>query len=241
MEVRVPMDHQEALRRGAVEKYLLHEMPDPERDEFEAHFFDCQECAADLRATAAFLDGVKATLLDGAKQELLRSRAIRTAPKLLQKSWFEFLWRPAFAAPALALSLLVIVYQNAVVLPRFAGETAQLRNPEILTSLSLIGGNSRGGDVPSAAIAQGEPLLISVDIPTAERFSTYACVLIAPSGAVVWRLPVSPTQAKDTVAIHVPAGVLGPGDYRLQVQGRADPGADPVDLANYRFTLNDSK
>src|SRR5882762_502686 len=166
MEVRVPMDHQEALRRGAVEKYLLHEMPDPERDEFEAHFFDCQECAADLRATAAFLDGVKATLLDGAKQELLRSRAIRRAPKLLQKSWFEFLWRPAFAAPALALSLLVIVYQNAVVLPSFA------------------------------------------------------CVLIAPSGAVVWRLPVSPTQAKDTVAIRVPAGLLGPGDYRLVVQGR---------------------
>jgi hypothetical protein len=216
-------------------------MPPPEREEFEAHFFDCQECAADLRATAAFLDGVKATLRDGAKKELLRSRATRTAPQLLQKSWFEFLWRPAFAAPALALSLLVIAYQNAVVLPRFAGETAQLRNPEILTSLSLIGGNSRGGGLPSATVAQGEPLLISLDIPTAERFSSYACALIAPSGAVVWRLPVSPTQAKDTVAIRVPAGVLGPGDYRLQVQGRANPGSDPVNLATYRFTLNGSK
>jgi len=235
------MEHQEALRGGAVEKYLLNEMPQPERDEFEAHFFDCQECAADLRATAAFLDGVKATLRNEEKKELLRSRAGRTAPKLLQKSWFEFLWRPAFAGPAFALSLLVIVYQNAVVLPRFAGETAQLRNPEILTSLSLIGGNSRGGDVPSAAIAQGEPLLISVDIPAAERFSSYACVLIAPSGAVAWRLPVSATQAKDTVAIRVPAGLLGPGDYRLVVQGRANPAAEPADLANYRFTLNGSK
>lgn len=235
------MDHQEALRVGAVEKYLLNDMPQPERDEFEAHFFDCPQCAADLRVTAAFLDGVKAALADGAKREHLRSRASRSAPKLLQKSWFEFLWRPAFAAPALALSLLVIVYQNAVVLPRFAGETAQLRNPEILTSLSLIGGNSRGGDSRSTTIMQGEPLLISVDIPTAERFSSYACVLIAPSGAVVWRLPVSATQAKDTVAIRVPAGVLGPGDYRLQVQGRANPGAEPVDVANYRFTLNGSK
>jgi len=47
------MDHQEALRRSAVEKYLLNEMPQPERDEFEEHFFGCQECAADLRATAA--------------------------------------------------------------------------------------------------------------------------------------------------------------------------------------------
>jgi len=55
----MPMDHQDALRRGAAEQYLLNEMPQPERDEYEAHFFECQECAADLRATAAFLDGAK--------------------------------------------------------------------------------------------------------------------------------------------------------------------------------------
>jgi len=226
------MDHEEALRRDAVEKYLLNEMPQPESDEFEAHFFDCQECATDLRATAAFLDG--------AKKELLRLRAANPAPKVRKKSWFEFPWRPAFAAPAFALSLLVIAYQNVVVLPRFAGETAQLKNPEILTSLSLIGGNSRGGAVPSAAIAKGQPLLISLDIPTAERFSSYACVLVAPSGAAVWRLPVSPTQAKDTVAIRVPAGVLEQGEYRLIVQGRANAAGEPVDLANYRFTLNGS-
>jgi hypothetical protein len=34
---------------------------------------------------------------------------------------------------------------------------------------------------------------------------------------------------------------LGPGDYRLVVQGRANPGAEPADLANYHFTLNGSK
>jgi Putative zinc-finger len=227
------MDHQEALQRGAVEKYLLNEMPQPEREEFEAHFFDCQECAADLRATAAFLDG--------AKKELGRSRILKPAPKALKKPRFDFLWRPAFAAPAFALLLLVTAYQNVVVLPRFAGQTAQLRNPEILTSLSLIGGNSRGGVVPSATVAKGQPLLISLDIPTAERFSSYACVLVAPSGAVVWRLPVSPDQAKDTLAIRVPSGILGQGDYRLVVQGHASPGGEPVDLANYRFTLNGSK
>ncbi len=227
------MDHQQALRQGAVEKYLLKEMPQPERDEFEAHFFDCQECAADVRATAAFLDA--------AKKELRRSRPPKVAPRALKKPWFEFLWRPAFVAPAFALLLAVMAYQNAVVLPRFAGETAQLKNPEILTSLSLIGGNSRGGAVPSATVAQGQPLLISLDIPTAERFSSYACELVAPSGAVVWRLPVSPTQAKDTVAIRVPSGVLAQGEYRLVVQGLANPGGEPAELASYRFTLNGSK
>jgi hypothetical protein len=233
------MDHQDALRRGAAEHYLLNEMPQPEREEFETHFFECQECAADLRATAAFLDG--------AKMELRRSSAARPAraaakkPQTAKQPWFEFLWRPAVAAPAFALLLLVMAYQNVVILPRFAGASAQLKNPEILTSLSLIGANSRGGAVPAAAIAQGQPLLLSLDIPTAERFSSYVCVLVAPSGAVVWSLPVSADQAKDTVAIRVPAGVLGPGNYRLLVQGLANAGETPADLANYRFTLNGSK
>ena len=227
------MDHQDALRRGAAEQYLLNEMPPPQRDEFESHFFECQECAADLRATAAFLDG--------AKRELRRSRATRPARAAANKPWFEFLWRPAIAAPAFALLLLVVAYQNIVILPRFAAASAQLKNPEILTSLSLIGGNSRGGAVPTAALAQGQPLLLSLDIPTAERFSSYACVLLAPSGAVVWSLPVSAGQAKDTVSIRVPSGVLGPGDYRLLVQGLAKAGEHPADLANYRFTLNGSK
>jgi hypothetical protein len=225
------MDHQEAMRSRAVEKYLLKEMLPPEREEFEAHFFDCQECAADVRATAAFLDAVK--------KQLPHWRGGRPA-KVPKRPWFDFVWRPAFAAPAFALLLLLVAYQNVVVLPRVAGETALLKNPEILTPLSLIGGNSRGGAIPSATLAKGQPLLISLDIPTAERFLSYACVLVAPSGAVVWRLPVSPTQAKDTVAIRVPSGLLGQGDYRLVVEGDANAGGKPVDLANYRFTLNGS-
>jgi len=229
----VPMDHEEALRGAAVEKYLLNEMPQPERGEFEAHFFDCQECALDLRTTAAFLEA--------AKKELRHSRVARPAPAAPKKSWFEFSWRPAFAAPALALLLLIIAYQNVVVLPRFSGDTAQLKGPEILTSLSLIGGNSRGANAPSVKLTRGQPLLLSVDIPATERFSSYTCDLVAPSGAVVWRLPVSSDQAKDTVAIRVPAGSLAPGDYRLVVQGRANPaGAESTEIASYRFTLNSS-
>ena len=37
----------------AVEKYLLQELAGEERDQFEEHFFDCQECATDLGATVS--------------------------------------------------------------------------------------------------------------------------------------------------------------------------------------------
>ena len=56
------MDHNEALRLHAVEKYVLGELPPSLRDEFEEHFFECQECALDVRAAAEFVDNVRAVL-----------------------------------------------------------------------------------------------------------------------------------------------------------------------------------
>jgi hypothetical protein len=223
------MNHEEALQRGSAEKYLLMEMSEAERSDFEAHYFDCLDCAADVRATAAFLAA--------ARKSLRPSPATKPKPPVARKvSWFHFLWQPAFAGPVVAALLLVTIYQNTVELPRITRENVQLRTPEILTSLSLIGANSRGGGVPSLAIAKGQPLLISLDIPTAVPHLNYVCVLLAPKGAE-WRLTVSADQARDTVAIRVPAAILEPGDYRLMVQGPSQAGEKPVDLASYRFTL----
>jgi hypothetical protein len=221
------MEHEEALRNLSAEKYLLKEMPEEQRSDFEAHYFDCQECAAEVRATAAFLAV--------AKQELRPSGIKRKTPK--KPFWFEFLGRPAMAAPAFALLLLLAIYQNAVVIPDLHHDNAKLNAPQLLTSLSLIGGNSRGSGVPSLVVAKGQPLLLWLDIPTIAQYSSYTCVLLSPTGAE-WRLPVSSDQARDTVAIHVPAAALRRGDYRLIVQGQTHAGERPVDLANYQFTLS---
>ena len=58
--VDVKMDHNEALQLQAVEKYVLGELPPPLRDEFEKHFFDCQECALNVKAGAGFVDNARA-------------------------------------------------------------------------------------------------------------------------------------------------------------------------------------
>ncbi len=52
------MSHDEALCTLAAERYLLREFDDRLREAFEEHFFDCSECAADLRAGATFLDAL---------------------------------------------------------------------------------------------------------------------------------------------------------------------------------------
>jgi hypothetical protein len=223
------MDHHEALRCEAVEKYLLDELPPQERDEFEEHFFDCPECAADLKTTAAFLDE--------AKREFRQSPTVKPAPRVRKPSRFEFLWRPAFFAPAFALLLSVIVYQNVRVFPRVAGEGTRLDRPEVLSAVSLIGANSRGGVNPSVTVGKDQPILLTLDIPAAEQYTSYTCTLIAPSGAAVWRVPVSASQAKDTVSIRIPGADLKPGDYTLRVQANPARG-EPADIARYRFTLS---
>ena len=56
------MNHSEAVQMMATERYLLGELSPELREAFEEHYFDCQECALDLRTEAAFVDAAKAQL-----------------------------------------------------------------------------------------------------------------------------------------------------------------------------------
>ncbi len=66
------MDHWEATRNFAVEQYLLGELSETQRDEFEHHFFDCPECAEGV-VTAAIL-------VANARAVFREPRAIKTVP-----------------------------------------------------------------------------------------------------------------------------------------------------------------
>ena len=228
------MDHQQAEQLTAVEKYLLDELAPEERDEFEEHFFDCQECATDLRATAGFMAA--------AKKEFKANPVAKPGGVSKGRSPFASLWPSMLVWSALAACLLIIAYQYTVVYPRFQSEISQLTAPEILPSLSLVGGNSRGGQVPAATLEASHDFLLLVDIPTQDRFSSYACLLYSPSGSLSWRVEVPAQSARDTISIRVPPAGRPSGEYTLAVQGNMDPkiapGGPPVELARYRFNLN---
>ncbi len=229
------MNHQDATQTMAVEKYVLNELSPELRAEFEEHYFECADCAMDLRATTAFLDAAKAEFTSAPATKRLTAAAPKT-----RGPW---LWRPAFVMPALAACLLFIAYQNTLVVPKLHQQIAQLTSPEILPSISLIGGNSRGGQIPSIAVTAGHPFLLVMDIPTQERFSTYTCSLYSPAGKLASQFQVSAQQAKDTISITIPAAGRLDGKYSLHVQGITGPDnpAAPVDLAQYSFILNTQK
>jgi hypothetical protein len=56
------VDHDEAVRTFATEVYLLGEMYSDLCEEFEVHFFDCEQCAFDLWVAVTFLAHAKAIL-----------------------------------------------------------------------------------------------------------------------------------------------------------------------------------
>jgi len=56
------VDHDDAVRTLATEKYLLGEMCPDLREEFEMHVFDCEQCAFDVWAAVTFLAHAKAIL-----------------------------------------------------------------------------------------------------------------------------------------------------------------------------------
>ena len=58
------MDHNEAVRLKTTERYLLQELDPEQLEQFEEHFFDCPECALDVRTTAKFLQQAKHLLAE---------------------------------------------------------------------------------------------------------------------------------------------------------------------------------
>jgi hypothetical protein len=226
------MDHSESIRLMAAERYLLGELAPELREQFEEHFFGCQECALEVRAGAALVEHSK-VLLSG-PVAVPSARASIPAPA--NRGWLAWL-RPAFVVPVLAVLLVVIGYQNLVTYPRLTGAVAVVDAPRILASASLISANTRGANQTVVSARQGEPFLLFVDIPAEARFSSYVAELRGPAGKPEWSLTIPAETAKETVSIRVPADHRGAGVYTLVVRGVDSSGGAGSEVGRYPFEL----
>jgi len=227
------MDHSEAASLMATEKYLLDELPPDLREQFEAHLFDCHECALDVRAASVFLEQTKAALATPALTPL--PTRIQSRP-----GWFAWL-RPAFAVPAFAALLLVIGYQNFVTYPALKNAVAQNKVPQILTAAPLLSSATRGSNAPAITIRPGEPFLLPLDIPSqnGDGVSSYRIELQNPSGGVEWSLAVSAEAARNSLPLWAP-GVSKAGQYEVVVAA-LNPKGEKVSEVRYAFDLQFAK
>ena len=100
------MTHMQAVDSMAPERYLLGEMTDAERLEFEDHFFGCAECAEEIRLGALMADGARAGLARDAEPPAIAGRPLGVFGK--PRRWRASVALPYAAAAGLAL---VVGYQ----------------------------------------------------------------------------------------------------------------------------------
>lgn len=220
------MDHGEAVQKMAAERYLLDELTSDEREAFEEHFFDCPECAVDLRVGAAFVDEAKVQLPE------LVAPLPHPAPGGSQKpkrnwNYWPAWCRPAFAVPAFAALLVVAGYQNLVTYPALRSAADQ---PRLLPSVPLRGA-TRGGSRLSVTsdTKHGVALPIILSQPAGSAlYSTYSFELFDPQGKLVWSgsspAPGDSESDNQPLSLVIPGAMLRNGSYTIVVSGIAPQG-----------------
>ena len=216
------MDHSDAVRLKATERYLLNELDTDQLDQFEEHLFDCPECAVDVRAGAMFLEQ--------AKNQLAPSTDTVPVKTTTRSAWSSWL-RPAFAIPALALLIVVIGYQNLVT---FSASRQPLR-PQVMPWASVnVGTWGAGG--PAIKAKPGQGFLLFVRIPPDNAYLSYAADLYNPAGKLEWSLAFPANAGQDQWPLQVPGSNWQAGTYTLKVRGTT-PAGDSKDLGRTSFDL----
>jgi hypothetical protein len=163
------MTHTEAVNSLASERYLLDEMAEPERDDFEAHYFECLECADDVKMGALLRDGARAGLVAGPQVARVasfspvekRTREAFLTPRIASQPWYRSTAVPWAVAATLAV---MVGYQSA-------GERVPSSpTAEALTAV-VLRPTSRGTVPPVSVAASHVALALDVDAGNATAVS----------------------------------------------------------------------
>lgn len=216
------MDHDEAVRLQAAEKYLLGQLPKEQHAAYEEHYFDCSVCAEEIKATAALMESARQVAREQALQTIDAKRLTPVNRPNSNGGWFAWL-KPAFAIPVMAALLLFIGYQNGVTIPRLKGSSSA---PIISSSFQILG-SVRGGSEASDAgnkvpVKQGESFLIRFDFTPTGTSSEYSWRLLDPSGRAIRYGTLGGDKKYQTVSLPVVGGVQNAGKYNLVFLGGAN-------------------
>jgi hypothetical protein len=239
------MEHTQAIQLKAAERYVLGELPSDLRDQYEEHFFSCLECAEEVSLAAAFVENSRAAM--GSEPVMPPVRLpVTVRQRAATGGWFGAFLRPSFAVPVFAALLVLVAYQEFLVIPRLKSaathsvSTLASAAPQALASFSLITADSRGGEPLLVSVAPGQPFSLYFDIPPDGHYSSYICELQNAAGKPEFSLNISAEQAKNAVQLLIPSASLGAGKHRLVLRGlgtQDGAAGSGTELASYPFTL----
>lgn len=230
------MDHHKAINGQYADRYLLKELSPADAEEFEGHYFECEECASAVERGDIFIANARAVLRES-KPEPFRGQSHHLKKARLSWLWNAItLWtvKPAVFFPAAACLVLAALafYQGAVVIP---GLREIAGNARILPAFQLLGA-SRGEESQIVVPAGASSFAVSADIPPDVHFQTYVCE-VSRGGAVVFQLSTAAPAEGEPITILLPVKGLSAGEYALSIFGSATGGQPKEKVITFSFGL----
>ncbi len=233
------MDHSEAMKLGATERYVLGDLSVSEVEEFERHFFDCPQCSEELRALTILQDNARAAYLEhGPGPFTARQPAAGT--ELDRAGWWMALrraWgRPWVLAPALA----------GVVLAALAGYESGVRFhsfvPQPVSEYALYAASR--GDLTAVTPPRGAQFYtLYMDRTWEHEYGHYRAMFLddgVPNKPVRYAISLPAPAPGREVHVLIPTQALPAGRYVLVIYGLGDVEEDSskeAEVARYPFSL----
>ena len=233
------MDHSEAVQQMAAERYLLDELTPDAREAFEAHLFDCPDCALDLRAGAAFVEEAKVQLpgLTAAAPAPIPV----PSPRAQESSGSGGC--PGFSRPLprrssppccwLSVTRTWLPFRRCGLQPASRGFFPGLRcaGPRGAGPMTIAADYRHGVALPVVLPPQ----------PSPGAYASYSFELYDPQGKLAWTGLAAPPddEASDLAGLSlvIPGAMLRNGAYTLAVSGIAAHG-ERTEIDKYVFNLH---
>jgi hypothetical protein len=228
------MDHLEAKRLHAAEKYVLGELSADQRDAYEEHYFDCAECAEDVNATVTFVS---------AGREVFREEPVPALPKeLAPRSRWTSWFRPMIVIPAMGVLLLAVGYYSRMSKPQIGVITAPGQTILSSPSFGLRGGDRLENEKTIVQLQVNDSVQLHFDLVPSQvqNFSSYTGELQDSASRVLLQFSIPPDRVNKEVNLIIPSGLLHPGDYTLTIFGRDASSSAKIPVAKFSFAVQNN-
>jgi anti-sigma factor RsiW len=219
------MEHTEAIETNASDRYALGQLSAAEADAFEEHYFDCADCAEDVRLGMTIMEGGRRLVREA--EEPVEAPLAPVVPIDSRPRWGK--WIPAAAVAALmAIPIniaLLMRMQNAVPVATIAADAVLFSPPAR--------DGAEAEEPVVLVVPNGGDAVVSVDVNTNPAYKEYEAIITRGNKRVA-TLPIKLSQLQNTLSItlHDP----GPGTYDLVIIGR-EPEGQSADIARHRFIV----
>jgi hypothetical protein len=216
------MDHEHAITRKIAEQYVFGELSETDANAFEEHFFDCGDCAEDVRDEMQMLESGRDVVRDEPrKTESPRTATVVPIGSRRRRTW----WIPAAAAAMLVVALGVPMLRRGDSAP-----SMQLAHELQLDGLTRAASEPQ----PAVTVPQGEALLLYVDVAPQDGAVRYDITVRGSDGRTVGTRSVTSEQTTQPVALVL--SKLPAGTYEVVTEGVRSGGMRAA-TATQSFTI----